>query len=146
MNGYLWAALGAVVGLLIPLLYLRWREGMAKESAHIVNGPGKTAPRTTSPPPDANRRPPRGYHGVSLKPGPQACDAVQAILDQRYLSSEAPALPLQGCDQEHCKCKYEHYRDRRDEEDRRTGWGTFGGFAPSIAEGNRRDKGSDRRR
>lgn len=144
MSGLLWAVLGTAAGLALPYLFLRWRQAQADEPAAFAAPPRPgSGPTGTAP---AKRGPPRGYHGVALKPCLNACDAVQAIAGQRFLSSEAPALPLAGCDQTLCKCTYGHYSDRRDKEDRRTGWGTFGGFAPSLAEGNRRDKGTDRRR
>jgi hypothetical protein len=31
----------------------------------------------------------------------------------RFLSSEAPALPLAGCDARACTCRYRHHEDRR---------------------------------
>ena len=145
MNGILWAVLGAAIGLLLPFLFLRWRQRLADEPAAFAPVPARPEPRSESPA-DARRTPPHGFHGISLKPCANACDAVQAIVGQRFLSSEAPALPLAGCDRQLCKCTYGHFSDRRDKEDRRTGWGTFGGFAPTLSEGNRRDKGQDRRR
>jgi hypothetical protein len=142
MSGFLWAALGTVVGLVVPLLYLRRRDSLADESGHIVAAPSAPpAPVAKSRP-----KPPAGYHGVAVKPCENACEAVRAIVGERFLSRDAPALPLATCDQKLCKCTYGHYSDRRDPEDRRTGWGTFGGFAPSLAGGNRRNKGLDRRR
>jgi hypothetical protein len=32
---------------------------------------------------------------------------------QRFLSREAPQLPLKACDREDCTCRYEHHQDRR---------------------------------
>jgi hypothetical protein len=144
MDGILWTTLGAVIGLAAPFLYIRWRRSDADEPPAFSAVPSRPASRPAAPS-NAKRQPPRGYHGVSLKPCKNACDAVQTIIGQRFLSSEAPALPLAGCDRQQCKCTYGHYSDRRDKEDRRTGWGTFGGFVPSLSEGNRRDKGRDRR-
>ena len=54
------------------------------------------------------------FHAVSIKRGPDACDAVKAIHDARFLSREAPRLPLPDCMSGHCRCTYEHFHDRRD--------------------------------
>jgi hypothetical protein len=35
------------------------------------------------------------------------------LLDQRFLSRDAPPLPLQGCGTPQCECRYGHYDDRR---------------------------------
>jgi hypothetical protein len=42
------------------------------------------------------------------------CCAVAAIAGQRYLSEEAPVLPLPDCDMpRECRCVYQHFTDRR---------------------------------
>jgi hypothetical protein len=57
------------------------------------------------------------FHGVAVKPsGDYRCSAVAAIEGQRFLSDEAPPLPLKNCEMPHaCKCVYEHFNDRRTE-------------------------------
>jgi hypothetical protein len=45
--------------------------------------------------------------------GGSACAAARACKDKRYLSTEAPRLPLAACDAASCKCKYRHFEDRR---------------------------------
>ncbi len=61
------------------------------------------------------------YTAVSVKPdGSEACEAVQNIAGKRFLCGEAPVLPLEACDRYgQCKCKYEKWDDRREEEERR---------------------------
>ena len=45
----------------------------------------------------------------------KSCDAVAALEGQRFLSDEAPLLPLSDCDNpQGCKCVYEHFDERRD--------------------------------
>ena len=151
MNTMLWAALGVAIGLL-PLLGRFWQRSAAADAdeeptheppargprpALVVDGPAPATPRGTAA---------RKFHGVSLKPGPNPCPAVLAVLDRRYLPDSAPSLPLPGCDQQACRCGYRHHGDRRDQDDRRSGWGDYGGFAPSIPGGNPRAKARDRRR
>lgn len=56
----------------------------------------------------------RRWHAVSVKPGPSACQAAQSGKGQRWLSREAPALPLPGCTRpDRCGCTYQHHDDRR---------------------------------
>jgi hypothetical protein len=54
------------------------------------------------------------FHAVQITP-PQGngCKAVQSCTGKRYLSAEAPKLPLAGCDAAQCKCRYVHRDDRR---------------------------------
>jgi hypothetical protein len=56
------------------------------------------------------------YHAVSIStPGldNNPCRAAMACAGKRYLSSDAPRLPLPACDARTCKCRYEHHEDRR---------------------------------
>jgi hypothetical protein len=144
MNGYFWMALATVFGVTAPFLFLRWRRGQGRETGHYAAGPAPPAPHSTAPI-EAKRKAPPGFHGVTLKPCLEACEAVQALAGQRFLSSEAPSLPLADCDQQRCDCKYGHLSDRRDKGERRRGWDTFGGFAQTLVEGERRDKVRSRR-
>ncbi len=53
------------------------------------------------------------YHAVSIAAGPQACEAAKARAGNRYLSREAPTLPVPGCTRPDCHCHYDHHVDRR---------------------------------
>jgi hypothetical protein len=47
------------------------------------------------------------------------CRAVLAARGKRFLSREAPPLPLPACTKpETCDCKFVHFNDRRQEERR----------------------------
>lgn len=61
----------------------------------------------------------KSYHGVSIEMGANHCPAVEEFSDKRFLSNEAPMIPLSDCTLASCECRYVHYQDRRDEEDRR---------------------------
>lgn len=63
--------------------------------------------------PVAARKARSPYHAVVVVPGPRACAPAQALRDRRFLSREAPALPLPGCDSGRCQCRYAHFDDRR---------------------------------
>lgn len=53
------------------------------------------------------------WHAVSIVPGPRACEAAREMRGKRFLSREAPPLPLKKCDTHSCTCRYEHFPDRR---------------------------------
>jgi hypothetical protein len=53
------------------------------------------------------------YHAVSIVPGSQVCEPAKALQGRRFLSREAPRLPLEGCTSGSCHCHYTHHDDRR---------------------------------
>jgi hypothetical protein len=72
-------------------------------------------PDTKAPEPAPARRGSRQpWHAVVIAAPASACAAAQACKGKRYLSSEAPRLPLEGCDAKSCNCRYRHHADRRD--------------------------------
>lgn len=85
------------------------------------------------------------FRAVSIDPSAKNC--CQAVTDQvgtRYLSHEAPHLPLDNCTQpQQCRCRYQHWEDRR-HEDRRELVHTMSRLYYSGPE--RRRQGEDRRK
>ncbi|MEH6448712.1 MAG: hypothetical protein V7765_08580 [Oleispira sp.] len=53
------------------------------------------------------------FHCVETHHHAQCCNAVKELHGKRFLSAQAPTLPVNGCDQEHCHCDYIHHDDRR---------------------------------
>lgn len=53
------------------------------------------------------------FHAVSIQPADGHCAAVQTLQVERFLSEEAPSLPLEECGAEDCRCRYIHHTDRR---------------------------------
>jgi hypothetical protein len=54
------------------------------------------------------------WHAVSVVAGPSCCESARALSPTRYLSREAPRLPLPDCKSPaSCSCSYKHYVDRR---------------------------------
>lgn len=54
------------------------------------------------------------WHAVAIKPKGQCCEAVQARRSARFLSGDAPRLPLPECNtSDTCTCVYKHHADRR---------------------------------
>jgi hypothetical protein len=55
----------------------------------------------------------QAFHAVSIQPGRLCCHEARALQGQRFLSREAPALPLKNCSCANCTCLYQHHDDRR---------------------------------
>lgn len=54
------------------------------------------------------------WHAVSIVLQGTSCAAATLCRNQRFLSTQIPALPLRECDRAAgCPCKYKHYEDRR---------------------------------
>ena len=53
------------------------------------------------------------FHCVETHHHANCCKAVKDLHGKRFLSSEAPTLPVEGCTQAHCECDYIHHEDRR---------------------------------
>lgn len=64
------------------------------------------------------------YHCIEVDMPYDACDEVLKLNGVRFLSAEAPILPLPACRQ-HCTCKFKHYNDRR-HDDRRDAYSPSG--------------------
>ncbi len=62
------------------------------------------------------------FHCVEAHHSNHFCQAVKAIEGKRFLPTEAPTLPVRGCDNPDCHCDYVHHEDRRCD-DRRTDTG-----------------------
>ena len=57
---------------------------------------------------------PKRWHAVAIRPKGTSCDAVQSCRSSRFLSGEAPRLPLEQCSAaDTCTCVYKHHADRR---------------------------------
>lgn len=63
----------------------------------------------------------RDRSAVSIRHTGSCCNAVRAVETQRFLSAEAPGLPLADCSTPNrCQCKYRHHTDRREDPRRDT--------------------------
>jgi len=63
----------------------------------------------------------RDRNGVSIRHAGNCCKAVKDVEAQRFLSAEAPNLPLADCSTPNlCQCKYRHHTDRREDPRRNT--------------------------
>ena len=86
------------------------------------------------------------YHAVSIKVSGSACRAAKELTGQRFLSTEAPLLPLPGCTMAECNCRFVHHKDRRSGKDRRSPFSPAGfGGGTGRFEADQR-AGKDRRK
>src|SRR5258708_16828682 len=54
------------------------------------------------------------WHAVSIVSSAACCATAMGLLGTRFLSKEAPRLPLKGCLMgSDCRCSYQHHQDRR---------------------------------
>jgi len=76
-----------------------------------LTGKSSTRSKTTVDQGEAPKHPFRGVEVILNKNG--CCEVAKAIAGQRFLTAEAPILPLSGCDVPECRCTYLHFDDRR---------------------------------
>jgi hypothetical protein len=88
-----------------------------------AKAPARTPVKSPAGGPIAKPRP-KNFHAVSIEPGHHACAAANFLRGKRYLSSEAPALPLRQCACQQCECRYLHHEDRRNRSRRARDVGT----------------------
>jgi hypothetical protein len=77
------------------------------------------------------------YHAVSVAPGNHSCPAAKKLQGMRFLSSEAPRLPLPTCGADKCTCRYQHHADRRSSQTRRRIGQSFNGSERRRSSGRR---------
>jgi hypothetical protein len=111
-----------VLSLAVAGLGWRWIASRKKPAKAMVAG--KAASKT--------------FHCVEVRKGSHACKAVQELGSTRFLSDEAPRLPVPGCTAGQCTCSFIHHDDRR-EDDRRNPYGQFANLPPLIS-GERRSR------
>lgn len=59
------------------------------------------------------KKPLQTFHAVSIQAGSRACAQAKALEGKRFLSRQAPVLPLKACTCASCECRYQHHEDRR---------------------------------
>jgi hypothetical protein len=85
------------------------------------------------------------YHSVSIKLSSKSCTAAKEMTGQRFLSIDAPALPLPGCDIAECGCRFVHHKDRRDPADRRSPFNSSINVDSGTFKKEQRERRDDRR-
>ena len=80
----------------------------------------------------------RTYEAVSIHSYKGGCADAEQLAGQRFLSNEAPAIPLKSCSSEKCHCVYMHHSDRRSGTDRRVIYDSVEAFLSTPEYHNRR--------
>jgi hypothetical protein len=66
------------------------------------------------------------WHAVSVVGRGNCCNAARDMIERRFLSREAPRLPLAECTEfADCHCSYQHHGDRRGQPRRRQEMGVW---------------------
>ena len=128
MTAAVWWAFGTTLGIVSPLLYWRFRSQARparQRKPSVINEPS--------------------YQAIEIRPGLISCEEASALAGQRFLSDDAPELPLPGCDKNNCHCRYAHLDDRRSGEERRLPFDKTIAF-DIHAKAEKRSATSDRRR
>lgn len=84
------------------------------------------------------------FHAVSVSLGANCCDAIKQFTDTRFLTTEAPKLPLEACDKTQCSCRFRRHADRRRESRRLADSGVF--TMPVAFKGDEQRAGRGRRK
>ncbi len=96
---------------------------------HVATRPGKRIRSKTSSTSQRDRSSTQ-WRAVKIAPGLISCGAAGKLAGKVFLSRESPQLPLEGCPEKDCRCKYVHLDDRRDGSDRRVELGDLSAFFP----------------
>lgn len=87
------------------------------------------------------------YHCVEIINDDGFCESAKQLKGKRFLSKDAPELPLAGCNKTECLCHYLHHEDRRGQtEDRRVDFGVTRELYGVFGEPNRRQQSTRGRR
>ncbi|QYJ89220.1 hypothetical protein [Shewanella halotolerans] len=87
------------------------------------------------------------YHCVEIVNDEGLCGSAKKLKGKRFLSKDAPTLPLPGCNKGECSCRYLHHEDRRGQnEDRRVDFGVTRELYGVFGEPNRRSQPAKGRR
>ena len=106
-----------LLGVVLVLLLILLRS--------VMSGPGKTKPRKSAARQKVRAKKSAAaslqkgaYHAVSCVGN---CRHLEPYKGKRYLTDEAPPLPVPECTSSNCKCRYVHYDDRREDDGDRRG-------------------------
>jgi len=91
--------------------------------------------------------PNKNWRAISVVPGGAACELALQLRGRRFLTRDAPRLPLTECNrQNECQCKYLHLPDRRGSPRREADSGFGSAPKPMTAERRRPGERRERRR
>lgn len=141
MNNWWWILIGILAGISAAWFRVKRKSAVDFGAApRERNSPGPVKVTRNQPRQNANH-----HYGVYVQIDSNPCDAIRAIAGHRYLSEEAPRLPLPDCDRNRCRCMLQPQNDRRAGHDRRgDSFSAYGNFELERHTQKREDK-RDRR-
>ena len=91
-------------------------------------------------------KPHHHFHSVSIVNDGSCCEQAETLSGKRFLSKDAPEIPMEECTMTQCQCRYQHHEDRRQiGNDRRVEYGVTRELFGAFGEQNRRDRPKGRR-
>ncbi len=114
---FVWIALAVVIVAAIYIVFnLAHQARLARE---------RKALRTVETDDSKNR-----WRAVKVVPGLICCRSAEIMAERVFLAKESPSLPLHGCSERQCTCRYNHLAVRRSGGDRRAGFDELTDFLP----------------
>jgi len=110
------------LAMIVLLFYAASRSGSQKRTRRIqkLSSAERSVERATTQ-----------WRAVKIAPGLDCCEEASNLADKVFLASASPHLPLEGCGQTDCNCRYVHLEDRRSGGDRRVELGELDAFLPA---------------
>jgi hypothetical protein len=144
-----WILAAASLGAGIVAVWGVRRRRFAAESGDDCTGERYSDDENETRPIEVTRNQPskraKLFYGVTVQPGMNSCKAVEKMRGRRYLTHEAPKLPLPECRRSNCQCRMIPEDDRRTGFDRRGDtFSAFGDYNP-LSYFRRRKEGAERR-
>ena len=124
-----------IVAAIIVLFWLLRKLFPSQPKPHLDGHSGHEAADSKASP----------YQAVSVHCYEGACDRAKKLQGERYLTAEAPVIPLSTCTASRCHCVYRHHEDRRSGEKDRRKLHDLSGATPATSDMDDRRHGSGRR-
>ncbi len=147
MTTIVWITAGVTIGIISPWIIMRWcRSAAGSVLPSTASGQGQITTASDQGQINEEMLVADSWQAVTIRPSLESCAAAIEQRGRRYLATEAPDLPLPGCDVTKCGCRFKNHEDRRDDEDRRLEFGQFNNLNPRSGNEDRRLTGDRERR
>ena len=138
MSSMVWITVGTAVSVFTPMIAWRIHAERRSRNRYSQKAPAPATHKSQA----ATQE--KTFASVIIEPGLCACDAVAAYARQALLENDAPALPLPGCTEARCQCRFRQLEDRRRDNDRRSFADTTSALRIAAGAVDRRSRDSRR--
>ena len=114
---FVWVALAVVVAAAIYIIFNLAHQAHLKRKREAMRAVEIDENKTR-------------WRAVKVVPGLICCRRAELMSHQVFLSKDSPQLPLPGCTEKRCTCKYRHMADRRSGSDRRARFDELTDYLP----------------